>query len=42
MSYLYGYQFWKNDDMESSVSDSGARMEIYEILKETILHFSLK
>lgn len=36
MSYLYGYQFWKNDDMESSVSDSGARMEIYEILKERL------
>lgn len=36
MSYLYGYQFWKNDDMKSSVSDSGARMEIYEILKERL------
>lgn len=36
MSYLYGYQFWKNDDMESTLSDSGARMESYEILKNRL------
>lgn len=36
MSYLYGYQFWKNDDMDSNVSDSGDRLEIYKLLKDRL------
>lgn len=36
MSYLYGCQFWQNDDMESSISDSGGRREAYETLKKQI------
>lgn len=33
-SYLYGYHFWKKDDMNYESSDTRARWEVYEELKE--------
>lgn len=33
-SYLYGYNFWKKDDADDSLSDTADRWEIYEELKE--------
>ena len=33
-SYLYGFQYWAEDDMENPDSDSYERREIYNTLKE--------
>ena len=33
-SYLYGFQYWAEDDMENPDSDSYERREIYKTLKE--------
>lgn len=33
-SYLYGYHFWKKDDMNYEASDTKERWEVYEELKE--------